>query len=1044
MGGCSCKQAFRFKRLVDIAYPTDPEGDLAKDGAGKLALYIAHNNDSVPRVCRQIRKKIDADLARGHMKRVAVSAQLLRTLVRSADHGVNYYVPFVVDLGELLMSRDEPEYRIAGADVVSALGYQLCVTTDFDPASRRLLSDKCSTVLRILAVMASEGIATQRIDALHCRYAALVSIGNVAAALGQLLADRAEGLMPPVLTALHDNLVEAEKLATAAMARGLVKRSTREEAATNRLQAITRDAQGQAVLPIDACVLPVDPHEKDVKLRAACIRALACVAPCATTTLGSMLDTIFTHVTSSEGWQMPTYSIVVCHVLAVALQEKHRAGYMVCQHLIGRLETDVRRADEIVALLRSLRRAMEVVPMSASRPVQLFPPLSRFVTSSRRNSNADVLVAAKDAVATLIARAFAQRNIPAVSRLFIALGKHVRSVLAPALSADQSLALEERSATPRKHVDPNDVLPRAISSNSLGPNTPTAVGASGAKAPLHPIPVPARQADKAITALLLLEELAPIAACLTGSDRKEVLFVPTVNAVLGSMRPDVDGAMIASACVAVRRYVLRSEQGIRELMGDEPSSRDDDAAAPDSAAAMPATLVKPFQGIPPITLTVSERDILVNFTRMTLVNTDAWRYPSRMLGAVDVAGALLSVGAVNIHWFVNLIFDAQSFASPMRDDLSTEHTGTRARPHLSTSGGSADASSFPERMGCVTSAGLLAVLAKELRISQLASYAKDLLKQNVIKGVMELRFKSHPHGPSHKHSHRRTVSLLAEQEDDDLAAEDPTNTSRSLVAANDHPTMFWTCNGLVGLEDPNIVYPLPMPPPDLCSTEAALASRATVALYIVKSRGTSARVAAEFGQRRSDARVLAMLNGGVYSPHETDSDNEMSPNGGPSPSDLRGFTSPTTDQQPTVALPSFLRSLAGTMTAAVPLAIEPNRSEAATNADDADDTGDDAVYSPKDQDVTAGPGFETNHATDNVPLETSALSDYDDDFARWAAAEKATSRRAKANGLSPAGTSLASPEMTSARGTDSVSPLPQGRTHVPPLKLQAVNAHRPG
>ncbi|CUG87003.1 Hypothetical protein, putative [Bodo saltans] len=285
----STKTAFRFKNFVVAVYPTDHDGELNKDALGKLISYVANNVERIPRVCRKISKLVAADLKRGDIKRVSIGMQILRHLLDEATE-LDAYCPYVTSLCLTLFERGVVEHRISAADVLTALCHRIVERSDERsggegsgaaaasiPVSsapihpnfmtsmsknsmehaRRLVSDakdRFSTYLRDMLV---EGVATNDIISLHCRYAATVALGNLAYCIqGSLPATSLVDLIPPVLSNLHHLLREA---AASMSSRVNQRRRQRKE----NISAMSDDPAANDFRAPNTVILPVEAGEKD-------------------------------------------------------------------------------------------------------------------------------------------------------------------------------------------------------------------------------------------------------------------------------------------------------------------------------------------------------------------------------------------------------------------------------------------------------------------------------------------------------------------------------------------------------------------------------------------------------------------------------------------------------------------------------------------------------------------------------------------------------------------------------------------------------------
>lgn len=234
MGGCcSCKQELRFKRLVNACYPKDEDAavDLVpRDAIGRLNVYILHNPERIPRVCRKLKKLLDGAIAGHAVRRVQHTVFILRELLEGVSKAagvvagpgahsvdlIDFYVPSVVDMSLGLLALRDSELRIAGADLISILTLQLVDTTQAvqggsgpggfggvaagsEQSWRRVVAGHSANLIACLSGMCTEGINTTSIDALHVRYASLVAIGNVTASLVGCGPDGSDDLLVTVL-----------------------------------------------------------------------------------------------------------------------------------------------------------------------------------------------------------------------------------------------------------------------------------------------------------------------------------------------------------------------------------------------------------------------------------------------------------------------------------------------------------------------------------------------------------------------------------------------------------------------------------------------------------------------------------------------------------------------------------------------------------------------------------------------------------------------------------------------------------------------------
>jgi hypothetical protein len=502
MGTCACKQDLRFKRLVVDVYPTDPEGDINRDAVNKLSGYVAHNPERIPRVCRKLRKVMDRDVKEQRYKRVSISVAAFRGLIASSDE-MDYFAPHAIDVAIDLLGRAEPEYSVAAADLVTVVCVQLTHATEHnkktDPG--RLLADQSAALLSGLIAMAKDGIGTMRVESLHCRFAALVALGNVAAALGSRMADVADDVVAVVLRAMHVALVdEANIAADAAVGGGATRRRDalrQANAARSAMAELVLTSGAAALAPIASVVLPMDPHLKDTHYRNACTRALAMIAVCGTTAaLPVTLDTVFTSIAAYGGWSTPSFATVVCHTLAASLQRRHQVGYLVCQELVHRI-AEVKHGADVCTVLGCLAHAVGVVPMTGDRPWQLFHAGFKLMTAD----GCDELIQyhATRTLAVVVARAVSQGNQPAVVRMVSA----VIAVVAAQL--------------------------RALTSSPATADSPSV---------------------RLLSVLGLLRRIAPCAATISIAERRRVGFVQTLMPLLNGTSGDSSVRALATTCVA--------------------------------------------------------------------------------------------------------------------------------------------------------------------------------------------------------------------------------------------------------------------------------------------------------------------------------------------------------------------------------------------------------------------------------------------------------------------------------------------------------------
>jgi hypothetical protein len=412
-----------------------------------------------------------------------------------------------------------------------------------------------------------------------------------------------------------------------------------------------------------------------------------------------------------------------------------------------------------------------------------------------------------------------------------------------------------------------------------------------------------------MVAVVLLNDLAAVAACLYGAERKETAFVASVLSVVQETRADVDGALAATACSALRGYLLRNPDSISPLLGANGSGANSAAGLSPTAQQHPSSSLLQtddlFHGLPAPAVTAAEREALIDFVRATLVDWNAWRFPARALGAVDVAGALFEANAVGVRWFVDLIFDAQTAIAGHRPGSIGSASSSNPSAAAETSRGF---SPFQSCFAAFVAASLLVHLASELGIASLGSYARGALKANLTKGLVDLHAKRH---------FEDTGSI---------------NAAPLFEADGEVTEGCWFLRGHVQLADPNVVYPFDSPqqqtPVPMQSAQAV--SRDTTALYLVRHRASIPRLVAEFGKRKSDEAIESMLRGMMPT---DDADGDHHHDGPHSDGDEATATigSPTADQfdnvdndnAAVVALPSFVRSLATAATGAVaaPIAV---------------------------------------------------------------------------------------------------------------------------
>lgn len=387
----STTTAFRFKNFVVAVYPTDHDGELNKDALGKLLSYVANNVERIPRVCRKITKLVDADLKRGDIKRVSIGMQILRHLLDEATE-LDAYCPYVTSLCLALFERGVVEHRISAADVLTALCHRIVerseakgndrsealevvgaspvhpqfmtsISKNNMEHARRLVADAKDRFATYLRDMLVEGVATNDIISLHCRYAATVALGNLAYCIqGSLLASSLIELIPPVLSNLHHLLREA---AASMSSRVNQRRRQRKE----NISAMSDDPAGEFRAP-NTVVLPVEAGEKDAAFYKASVATISSLAMCCSSTnVAVFLSTVSQYLTTYHGWLLSRFPLVVFRSITAALQHKPQQplGINACAHLCD-LAEEKAGTDHFASVLRALAVSVAQIPMSGGRP----------------------------------------------------------------------------------------------------------------------------------------------------------------------------------------------------------------------------------------------------------------------------------------------------------------------------------------------------------------------------------------------------------------------------------------------------------------------------------------------------------------------------------------------------------------------------------------------------------------------------------------------------------------------------------------------------
>lgn len=411
MGVCcsSTTSAFRFKNFVVAVYPIDHDGELNKDALGKLLSYVANNVERIPRVCRKISKLVDVDLKRGDVKRVSIGMQILRHLLDEATE-LDAYVPYATAMCLTLFENGVVEHRISAADVLTALCHRIVERSD-DPSggadaatsapprsassppqphfrsvmtrnsrmehARRLVADSKDKFTSYLRDMLVEGVGTNDIISLHCRYAAMVALGNIAYCIqSSISAPSMVELVPPVLSNLHHLLREA---AATMSSRVNQRRRQRKE----NISILSDDAVAEYRRAAKTVVLPVEAGEKDAALYKACVATIASLAMCCNTTVvPTFLSTVSQYCTTYHGWLLSRFPLVVFRTITVALQQKPQQplGINVCAHLCEVAE-EKGGTEHYASVLRALAVSVAQIPMSGGRPAPVIAVLKAALVS---------------------------------------------------------------------------------------------------------------------------------------------------------------------------------------------------------------------------------------------------------------------------------------------------------------------------------------------------------------------------------------------------------------------------------------------------------------------------------------------------------------------------------------------------------------------------------------------------------------------------------------------------------------------------------------
>ena len=411
--GCSCstQQALRFKNLVVAVYPRTDDGDFNKDAMGKLRSYVASNLDRIPRVCRKVTKLVFADVEKHDVKRVTVGAHILRDLVDSATE-FESFVPCCISVALKLFAEPEAEFRIAAADIVSVVSMKVQERSHTDSA-RRLLADSQNDLLRSLKGLMEDGIGTNDIIALHCRYAGLVAVGNLADCFTgtQLVADQLVlELIPSVLMNLHQLAKSAEPTSA-----GGARRRT--------APIVTAVWVQPEPGPIATVTPPLEADHKDAAFVRASIRAVAGLAGCCTSigALPKLLSIVTSFANGYNAWSTATLCVSVFHTITLALQRRpQQLGYSVVQFLVDEAHncTDDEQQRHR-ALLECIASCVEVIPLTSSRPHAIFEAVRSVITnpSCGEDNAQEVCVSAALLTRTLAERTSLQRNWAQLSRM---------------------------------------------------------------------------------------------------------------------------------------------------------------------------------------------------------------------------------------------------------------------------------------------------------------------------------------------------------------------------------------------------------------------------------------------------------------------------------------------------------------------------------------------------------------------------------------------------------------------------------------------------
>ena len=410
-GGCCGKPNFRFKNYVVAVYPEEVDGEANLEALSKLRAYVAKNPERIPRVCRKVTKLIQADVQKQRIQRVGVGIVILRDLIEDAV-ALEYFVPHTLDLSVYLLGLPDQELHTAASDLVAILTYRVAENPQYEP-SRRLLASHEGDLLGSLKNMALQGIGTGEIRDLHCRYAALVALGNMFCCLRTSLVDVVPKMVPVALQNLHFTMRDEEALRKS--------RSELGQDISDQLPPINDVNQIKSVM------LPMDGELKDLAYRRACIVLLGALAgSCSNATAGAFVSSITQYLDTFAGWTTQKFAEECFSCVAIALHKRQQLGFSVCHKLLDLIgDADLNRSSsdanisKLEALMHSVTTIVAFIPLTGVRPMLCIDALT---TVLRNSTHPDTVYRrAVDCVAAITRRTALQGNSAQLTKVGVEL-----------------------------------------------------------------------------------------------------------------------------------------------------------------------------------------------------------------------------------------------------------------------------------------------------------------------------------------------------------------------------------------------------------------------------------------------------------------------------------------------------------------------------------------------------------------------------------------------------------------------------------------------